>query len=126
MKKILMMALLLCVSYFGMAQVADTAMAVKHGGKHPKHENHGSKVKQVANAAAYACPTCYAITKEGGKCAMDQTEMVQLGTYYCEKCVKGTGTKAGKCGSCSGATTQMTRKKCAKQNGIKMPVKKAA
>jgi len=36
-----------------------------------------------------------------------------LGTYYCQHCVKATGTKPGKCSTCGGATTQMTRKLCA-------------
>jgi hypothetical protein len=128
MKKILVMVSFLCVSLLSMAQ-ADTTMKVKRGGKHPnnKHNNHGEKVKQVANAASYGCPKCFEITKAGGMCANDQTEMVQLGTYYCEKCVKSTGAKPGKCGSCSGATTQMTRKACAKHHGAgKGHIKKAA
>jgi hypothetical protein len=128
MKKLLVMATLLCVSVFGMAQVADSSMTVKHGGKHHnKKENHGQKVAQVANPAAWACPKCFDITKAGGKCAHDQTDMVQLGTYYCDKCVKSTGEKAGKCGACSSPTVRMTRKLCAKQNGsTKAQVKKAA
>jgi hypothetical protein len=128
MKKLLMMASFLCLSVLGMAQVADSAMTVKHGGKHHgKKNNHGQKVAQVANAAHWACPKCYSITKAGGVCAADQTDMVQLGTYYCAACVKATGSKPGKCATCSMATTQMTRKLCAKHNHAeKMPVKKAA
>ena len=80
--------------------------------------------KQVQNPAAWACPKCFMITKDGGQCPMDQTNKVQLGTYYCEHCVKATGNKPGKCPSCNGATTQMTRKLCAQHN--KMPSKKAA
>jgi hypothetical protein len=128
MKKLLMMASFLCLSLLGMAQagMADSTMTVKHGGKHHGNKgNHGQKVAQVANPAHWACPKCFSITKEGGKCGADQTDMVQLGDYYCEHCVKGTGKKPGKCTSCSMATTQMTRKLCAKHNG-KMPVKKAA
>ncbi|MES2004536.1 MAG: hypothetical protein V4450_08445 [Bacteroidota bacterium] len=71
------------------------------------------KEKQVQNAAAWACPKCYAITKEGGQCANCKMDKVQLGTYYCTHCMKGTGAKAGKCPTCSMATTQMTRKLCA-------------
>jgi hypothetical protein len=129
MKKVLLMAIFACVSILSMAQapVADSSMTVKRGGKHPdkNHGNHGQKVAQVANAAAWACPKCFDITKAGGTCAHDQTDMVQLGTYYCDKCVKATGSKSGKCGTCSNQTVQMTRKLCAKHNG-KMPVKKAA
>lgn len=126
MKKLLMMVSFLCLSILGMAQ--DSTMTVKHGGKHHGNkENHGQKVAQVANPAAWACPKCYSITKAGGVCATDQTEMVQLGTYYCEHCMKASGSKPGKCASCSMATTQMTRKLCAKHNHAeKMPVKKAA
>jgi hypothetical protein len=118
MKKILVMAVMLFVTVMGMAQTADSAKVVKHGGK-----NHSEKVKQVSNPAAWACPKCYAITKEGGVCAADQTDKVQLGTYYCDHCMKASGNKPGKCSSCSMATVQMTRKLCAKHN---MPAKKAA
>jgi hypothetical protein len=128
MKKVLLMAIFACITMFSMAQATDTtAMTVKRGGKHPgkNHENHGQKVRQVANAAGYGCPKCFATAKVGGSCANDQTEMVQLGTYYCEKCVKTTGEKAGSCNNCSSKSTRMTRKLCAQKNG-KMPVKKAA
>jgi hypothetical protein len=129
MKKVLLIAIFACVSILSMAQapVADSSMKVKRGGKHPgkEHENHGQKVKQVANAAAWACPKCFDITKAGGNCAQDQTDMVQLGSYYCEKCVKATGDKAGNCSSCSEKTVRMTRKRCAQKNG-RMQAKKAA
>jgi hypothetical protein len=73
--------------------------------------------KQVQNPAAYACPKCFKITKEGGKCSVDGTDMVQLGTYYCLHCMKSTGTKPGKCPTCGMATTQITRKYCAAHGG---------
>ena len=83
--------------------------------------------KHVQNPAAWACPKCYKITKDGGNCADDATAKVQLGTYYCEHCVKATGAKPGKCPTCGGATTQMTRKLCAQRTAAAaMPVKKAA
>ena len=72
-----------------------------------------AKTKQVANPAAYACTKCFNIEKAEGKCSKCQGEKVQLGTYYCEHCMKASGTKAGKCSSCGMATTQMTRKFCA-------------
>jgi hypothetical protein len=106
MKKLLLMASVMCMSLFSMAQ-ADSAKA-------PKQKEH-KKAMQVANPAAWACPKCFAITKEGGQCAMDQTDKVQLGTYYCEHCMKATGTKPGKCATCSATATQMTRKLCAKK-----------
>jgi len=67
---------------------------------------------QVQNKAAWACPACYKITKEGGQCDMDKTAKIQLGTYCCQHCVKATGDKPGNCPMCKGATTQMTRKLC--------------
>ena len=79
--------------------------------------------KHAQNPAAWACPKCFKITKDGGQCADDHSDKVQLGTYYCEHCMKATGSKAGKCPTCSGPTTQMTRKLCAEHA---MPVKKAA
>jgi rubrerythrin len=118
MKKLALIVSFVCASLFSMAQVktsADTTAAK------PVHKE---KVKQVQNAAAWACPKCYMITKEGGQCTMDQTDKVQLGTYYCEHCIKGTGTKPGKCPACSATTVQMTRKQCAKYQH--MPAKKAA
>ena len=49
MKKILFIVSFLCVSMLSMAQVADSAMTVKHGGKHHSNkDNHGQKVAQVA------------------------------------------------------------------------------
>ena len=80
--------------------------------------------KHVQNPAAWACPKCYKITKDGGTCADDNTAKVQLGTYYCEHCMKPTGNKPGKCATCGAATTQMTRKLCAQHTAP--PVKKAA
>lgn len=74
-----------------------------------------TKVKQVQNPAAWACPKCFNITKDGGKCANCQADKVQLGTYYCKACMKSTGDKAGKCPTCNAATVQMTRKYCASQ-----------
>ncbi|MGC3979211.1 MAG: hypothetical protein QM751_13870 [Paludibacteraceae bacterium] len=112
MKKIL---LLIAVVFAGLAAAAqaktvDSAAVAKH--------------KQVQNPAAWACPTCFKITKEGGQCADDKTAKVQLGTYYCQHCVKATGNKPGKCSMCGGETTQMTRKLCAQHNAA--PAKKAA
>jgi len=78
---------------------------------------------QVQNPAAYACPKCYQITKGAGKCTMDNSDKVQLGTYYCPHCMKASGAKAGKCASCGMATVQMTRKYCAKMGGT--PAKSA-
>ena len=69
--------------------------------------------KPAANPAAYACPKCYAITKDGGNCTKCNVAKVQLGTYYCEHCMKSCGAKPGKCASCGMASTQMTRKMCA-------------
>jgi hypothetical protein len=63
---------------------------------------------QVANAAAWACPKCFAITKEGGQCAKDQTDKVQLGSYYCRHCIKATGIKPGKCTTFAAPAVQMT------------------
>ena len=126
MKKLLFIVSFLCVSMLSIAQVADSAMTVKHGGKHHSNkQNHGQKVAQVANPAGYGCPTCFATAKVGDKCAADQAEMIQLGTYYCEKCMKASADKPGKCANCSMQTTRMTRKLCATKTG-KMPVKKAA
>ena len=81
--------------------------------------------KQVQNPAAWACPKCYMITKAGGKCAHCDVDKVQLGTYYCQHCIKATGNKPGKCSMCGSETTQMTRKLCAKMGGD-MPMKHPA
>ncbi len=111
-KLILLLAIVFVAAYsFAQAPVKDST-------------HHMVKSKQVQNPAAWACPKCYAISKQGGKCAADNTDMVQLGTYYCEHCVKATGTKPGKCPTCGAATTQMTRKLCAQHAA--MPSKKAA
>jgi hypothetical protein len=100
MKKLFVLASLLVFSVLSFAQQtpADTAKKM---------------VKHVQNPAAWACPKCFKITKDGGTCADDNTAKVQLGTYYCEHCVKATGDKPGKCATCGAATTQMTRKFCA-------------
>jgi hypothetical protein len=102
MKKIFLLLAILFTAFAGFSQAPaakDTAAMAKH--------------KQVQNPAAWACPTCFKITKEGGVCADDKTAKVQLGTCYCAHCVKATGAKPGKCPDCGGATTQMTRKLCA-------------
>ena len=112
MKKILLLLAVLftgMISFSQQTPAADSAKSVKH--------------KQVQNPAAWACPACFKITKDGGVCADDKTAKVQLGTYYCQHCVKATGNQPGQCPTCKGATTQMTRKLCAQH---KEPVKKAA
>jgi|SRR5579871_4677326 len=110
MKKLFVLASLLTFSVLSFAQQtpADTAKAT---------------AKHVQNPAAWACPKCFKITKDGGTCADDNTAKVQLGTYYCEHCVKATGNKPGKCPSCGAATTQMTRRLCASRTAS---AKKAA
>ena len=95
--------LLLAVVFAGLAgfsqqQSADSLITVNH--------------QQKQNTAAWACPACFKITKEGGQCAGDKTTKIQLGTYYCQHCVKATGDQPGICPTCKGATTQMTRKLC--------------
>ena len=72
-----------------------------------------AKAKKANNSAAYACPMCCNISKEGGKCDHCNMDKVQLGSYYCMHCKKGTGSKPGKCESCNMETTQITRKYCA-------------
>jgi rubrerythrin len=120
MKKLLLIVSAVCMGLFSMAQVDSTTPA-----KHKEHKEYKDekdekdhkehrKGQQVANAASWACPKCFAITKDSGQCAMDKTDKVQLGTYYCDHCMKGTGTKPGKCPTCGAPTTQMTRKLCAK------------
>lgn len=109
MKKIMFLTVILFAAATGFAQQApaqaqDTA-------------KHMAKNKQVQNPAAWACPKCFKITKDGGQCADDKTDKVQLGTYYCTHCMKATGNKPGKCSTCDGATTQMTRKLCAQHSG---------
>ncbi|MBS1512497.1 MAG: hypothetical protein JST86_16755 [Bacteroidetes bacterium] len=104
MKKVLIVfAALLMLAATGVKAQTTTADATKTAVK-----------KQVQNPAAYACPKCYHITKGAGQCEMCKMDKVQLGTYFCPKCMKGTGAKAGKCPTCNGATVQMTRKYCAK------------
>ena len=114
MKKIL---LFLTVLFAGLAGFSQTAPA--------KDTSAMAKHKQVQNPAAWACPTCFKITKDGGACADDKTAKVQLGTYYCAHCVKASGNKPGKCADCGAATTQMTRKLCASHTAA-MPAKKVA
>lgn len=74
-------------------------------------------VKQKQHGAAWACPACFKITKEGGQCTADKTPTIQLGTYYCQHCVKASGDKPGNCSTCKGATTQMTRRLCKEHTG---------
>ena len=113
MKRTAFLIIVLFFTVNGFAQQNPVADTAKHVIKH----------KHVQNPAAWACPTCFKITKDGGQCPDDKTAKVQLGTYYCEHCVKATGNKPGKCPTCGAATTQMTRKLCAKHAGA---VKKAA
>lgn len=106
MKKITLLLAVLLVGLIGFSQEktpVDSAKTAKH--------------KQVQNPAAWACPACYKITKEGGTCPDDKTAKIQLGTYYCQHCVKATGDKPGICPTCKGATTQMTRKLCKEHTG---------
>ena len=76
-----------------------------------------AKPKQVANPAAFACMKCFNIEKAEGKCSICQADKVQLGTYFCAHCQKGTGAKLGKCDMCQAQTTQMTRKFCGSKTG---------
>lgn len=104
MKKIILLLVFVAFSSFMNAQTSPVAASKKET---------VAKPKQVANPAAYACLKCYNIEKGAGKCSKCQADKVQLGTYYCEHCAKGTGAKAGKCDMCGAKTTQMTRKLCA-------------
>jgi hypothetical protein len=79
-----------------------------------------SKKESKAN---WVCPACFKVSKVSGACVQDKTATIQLGTYYCQRCVKPTGTEAGQCPTCKGVTTQMT-KKLIKQH--KEPVKRTA
>lgn len=115
MKKLFFLSCLMIASVISFAQTTPATDTAKK-----------MVAKHVQNPAAWACPKCYKITKDGGTCADDGTAKVQLGTYYCEHCVKATGAKPGKCPTCGGATTQMTRKLCAQRTAAAMPVKKAA
>ncbi len=111
MKKILLTLVLVAFSTMMNAQNATQSTSVVSAKEVTKTTV--AKTKQVANPAAYACTKCFNIEKVAGKCSKCQGEKVQLGTYYCEHCMKATGTKAGKCSSCGMPTTQMTRKFCA-------------
>lgn len=114
MKKIMMLLVaVLMIGFVANAQTAPPAPAAK-------------TTKQVQNPAAYACPKCFQITKGAGSCASDGTAKVQLGTYYCTHCMKSTGAKPGKCPTCSGETTQITRKYCAKMGGTPSKTTKPA
>lgn len=87
------------------------------------------KETKPQNAAAYACPKCYNITKGEGQCADCKVAKVQLGTYYCPKCNMSGGAKHGNCTMCKSANMQMTRKYCASKAGTpvkEMQTKKAA
>ena len=112
MKKLLLSSIILLAVLFSYAQGKVTDPPVKA----PKIEN----PKKVQNEAAYACPKCYEITKGAGKCAKCNMDKVQLGTYYCSMCMKGTGAKPGKCPTCGMKTTQMTRKYATAHSGGKM------
>lgn len=103
MKKLLLSGIVMLLAVCSFAQPSVTTST----------KTTSTKVKQVQNPAAWACPKCFNITKDGGKCASCQADKVQLGTYYCTACMKGTGNKSGKCPSCNAATVQMTRKYCA-------------
>jgi hypothetical protein len=97
----LLLLLLLCAGVKGFSQ------------QKPAVENDSAKASQrKQNNAAWACPACYKITREGGNCAGDKTAKIQLGTYYCQHCVSASGTEPGQCAMCKGATTQMTKKLC--------------
>lgn len=113
MKKLLLLIVLIAFSSITNAQTAATSATPKVV---TTTKAVTPKTKQVANPAAFACMKCYNIEKDGGKCSKCQSDKVQLGTYYCEHCMKASGTKAGKCEMCSAKTTQMTRKFCASKN----------
>ncbi|SDW96874.1 hypothetical protein SAMN05444410_107181 [Hydrobacter penzbergensis] len=104
--KTILLSICLAFVLTGFAQQKPAAPAATA----PAPATAAAKPKQVQNPAAWACPKCYAITKDGGQCASCKTDKVQLGTYYCAHCMKGTGTKDGKCPACGMATTRMTRK----------------
>lgn len=124
MKKLILLFVLVAFTSFMNAQTAAPAQTTQATKKVMV-----AKTKQVANPAAYACMKCYNIEKTAGKCSKCQADKVQLGTYYCEHCSKGTGSKAGKCEMCGAKTTQMTRKLCASKTHMDKKVdapKKAA
>jgi lipopolysaccharide biosynthesis regulator YciM len=119
-KKILSLALTMVVGLAIHAQTAATAPAK------PSVSKATDVVKvQTQNPAAYACPKCFKISKGAGQCPDCKVEKVQLGTYYCTKCMKATGAKPGNCPTCNTATTQMTRKYCAKMGGTPLRDKPA-
>ena len=122
MKKILL--LFVFVTFTSMMNAQTAAPAAPKTAAPAKEV--AAKPKQVANPAAYACMKCYNIEKAAGKCSKCQSDKVQLGTYYCEHCMKGSGVKPGKCGMCGGKTTQMTRKFCASKMPTKTIEKKVA
>lgn len=96
-----LLLLFLCAGIKGFAQQA------------PVVENDTAKASpQKQSKAAWACPACYKITKEGGNCAGDKTAKIQLGTYYCLHCVRVSGNEPGQCTRCKRATVQMTKKLC--------------
>ena len=107
MKKIILISLVVLAAMGSTAQTT-APVAVK--------KTEAAKPNQVANPAAYACPKCYTISKGAGKCDHCQVDKVQLGTYYCYKCQKSTGTKPGPCPVCKGETVQITRKYCAQHS----------
>ena len=111
MKKLMVLFFALCFGFALQAQTTTDATTAKV-----------VKKQQVQNPAAYACPKCFHISKGAGQCPDCKVEKVQLGTYYCPKCLKGTGAKPGNCPDCKTATVQMTRKYCAKMGGT--PTKK--
>jgi hypothetical protein len=113
MKKITVLFFSLCFGVMLHAQTAADAPVKKETKEMDKKQGQ-------QNPAAYACPKCFQITKGSGKCQMCKIDKVQLGTYYCPKCIKATGTKAGTCPVCKTATVQMTRKYCAKMGGTPM------
>ena len=113
MKKLMVLFFAIC---FGYALQAQTTAPVQAPVKTVV------KKQQAQNPAAYACPKCFKISKGSGQCETCKMDKVQLGNYYCPKCMKGTGAKAGNCPDCKGVAVQMTRKYCAKMGGT--PIKK--
>lgn len=97
----LLLLLFLCAGLKGFSQQAPPAAT----------DSAKASQKQQKNAV-WACPACYKITKEGGNCAGDKTAKIQLGTYYCQHCVKPAGNAPGQCSMCKRVTVQMTKKLC--------------
>ncbi len=108
MKKLIVLFVAVCFGFALQAQTVATA---------PAAATTTAKKVQTQNPAAYACPKCFMVSKGAGQCAMCKTDKVQLGTYFCPKCMKSAGAKAGTCADCKGATVQMTRKYCAANGG---------